>query len=97
MSMIIRYSLLIYASMLAASAMADVANGEALHEENCISCHMLPDHNALYTRSERKVDSLHRLGGQVSACTQTLNIAWFPDDERDVVEYLNMNYYKFAP
>lgn len=75
--------------------MADVENGKALHDESCIDCHMMPDHTAQYTEKDRAVDSLHRLGGQVSACTQILNITWFPEDERDVVEYLNKEYYKF--
>ena len=86
-------------ALLLASAVvhADAENGEALHAEYCTDCHMMTDHTALYTRAERKVDSLHRLGGQVSACTQTLNISWFPDEEKDVVEYLNATYYKFQP
>ena len=75
---------------------ADAENGQELHDESCIDCHMMPKHTALYTQEDRKVDSLHRLGGQVSACTQILNITWFPEDERDVVEYLNNHYYKFS-
>ncbi len=77
-------------------AMADVDSGRELHEEQCVDCHMMPDHSALYTRKDRTVDSLHALGGQVSACIQALNISWFPDDERDVVDYLNTSYYKFS-
>ena len=78
-----------------AAVIADVENGKELHDESCIDCHMMPEHTALYTQEDRNVDSLHRLGGQVSACMQILNITWFPEDERDVVEYLNNNYYKF--
>lgn len=70
-------------------------NGKALHDESCIDCHMMSDHTALCTRQERKVDSLHRLGGQVSSCTQALDISLFPDEERDLVEYLNTEFYKF--
>lgn len=76
-------------------AIADIENGKELHDESCVDCHMMPDHAALYTKQDRKVDSLHRLGGQVSLCTQILNITWFPEEERDVVDYLNNNYYKF--
>lgn len=77
------------------AVIADTENGQELHDESCIDCHMMPEHTALYTQEDSKVDTLHRLGGQVSACTQILNITWFPEDERDVVEYLNNNYYKF--
>jgi len=97
MSKTISYGLLLWAGLTTLPALADQENGEALHEEHCVSCHMMDDHSALYTRQERKVDSLHALGGQVSGCTQALNIAWFPEDEKDVVEYLNATYYHFKP
>jgi hypothetical protein len=74
---------------------ADTTDGQALHKESCIECHMMPDHTAVYTRENRIVDSLHRLGGQVSACTQALNISWFPEEEKAVVDYLNATYYQF--
>lgn len=90
------YTALIIGLVGSTAAWADVENGKELHDESCVACHLQPDHEALYTREARKVDSLHRLGGQVSACTQVLNISWFPDEERDVVEYLNKQYYKFS-
>jgi len=84
-------------SLLAVSTnlWADLENGESLHEEKCSSCHMMDDHEALYTRKNRFVKDLRALGGQVSACTQNLNIEWFPDEEKDVVKYLNKKYYHF--
>jgi hypothetical protein len=97
MTKTIRWGLLLCTAVPALSALADVENGETLHAQNCVSCHLMADHSALYTRQGRKVDSLSRLGGQVSACTQSLDIAWFPEDERDVVEYLNQTYYHFEP
>jgi hypothetical protein len=93
----IHYGVLICAGVLSLSARADVENGKTLHQEHCTGCHMMADHSALYTREDRKVDSLQRLGGQVSACTQALDIAWFPEDEKDVVDYLNTTYYHFEP
>ena len=97
MPMNFRCRLMICCLLLVSSVQADVENGKTLHAEKCVSCHMMPDHTVLYTRPERVVDSLHRLGGQVSACTQVLNISWFPEEEKDVVEYLNATYYKFKP
>jgi len=75
--------------------MADINNGEELHDEKCSTCHMMESHEALYTRKERVIKDLRGLGGQVSACTQNLNIEWFPDEEKDVVKYLNKKYYHF--
>lgn len=86
----------LFSCTLTTAVLADAESGRELHDESCIECHMMQDHSALYTSKERKVDSLHRLGGQVSACTQNLNISWFPEEERDVVEYLNDQYYNFS-
>ncbi len=81
--------------MCSTVALADAESGKELHDESCIDCHMMEDHSAKYTSKDKKIDSLHGLGGQVSACTQILNISWFPEEEKDVVEYLNNEYYKF--
>ena len=77
------------------SLLAESNEGKELHDESCISCHAVEDHTALYTSKSRKVDSLHKLGGQVSACTQALGVEWFPEDEKKVVKFLNEDYYKF--
>jgi len=80
----------------ASSPQAETNEGKELHDESCISCHAVEDHTALYTSKTRKVDSLHSLGGQVSACTQALGVEWFPEDEKKVVKFLNEDYYKFS-
>jgi len=77
------------------STYADTAEGKALHDAKCLNCHMMEDHTAMYTRKDRKVDSIKRLGGMVSACVQNLNIDWFPEDEKKVVDYINATWYKF--
>ncbi len=78
------------------AAMADWEHGRELHADQCIDCHMMRDHSALYIRKDRIVDSLQALGGQVSACIQALDISWFPEEEQNVVEYLDTTYYKFS-
>jgi len=70
---------------------ADVENGADLHFSNCTGCH---DESA-YTREDRKVNSLDRLGAQVRFCKDNLNLTWFDDEVDDVIEYLNQNYYHF--
>lgn len=73
----------------------DVENGAFLHAEHCVDCHMMDNHEALYTRENRVVNERIRLNGQVSACAQVLNMGWFPEEEKDVAEYLNQTYYHF--
>jgi len=56
---------------------------------------MVDSHEVLYTRENRVVNERIRLNGQVSACVQVLDLGWFPDEEKDVSEFLNQEYYKF--
>ena len=87
--------IIIFAAVLlgfaAPCAALDIENGDDLHFENCTGCH---DESA-YTRADRNVRSLQRLGLQVRFCKDTLELAWFDEDVEDVVGYLNQNYYHF--
>jgi mono/diheme cytochrome c family protein len=88
-------------SLLLATAQADeasLAHGKELHQKNCTSCHANMtggDGSALYTRSNRRVNSLEALNAQVRRCESNLELKWFDEDINSVVEYLNTNYYKF--
>jgi hypothetical protein len=72
-----------------------MSEGKTLHDAKCLNCHMMGDHTVLYTRKDRKVDSLKKLGGFVSSCVQNLNIDWFPEEEKKVRDYINATWYKF--
>ena len=73
------------------SSAADTANGGELHAENCTACH----DSAMYTRDNRRVQSLVNLGTQVRFCKDNLGITWFDDEVDDVVAYLNESYYHY--
>ncbi len=73
------------------SGAANLDNGDELHLDNCTGCH----DSGVYTRPDRKVTSLPRLGTQVRFCRDNLGITWFDDEVADVVHYLNTEYYKF--
>jgi hypothetical protein len=77
-----------YATSLAA---ADIENGDDLHFENCTGCH----DSTAYTRDNRVVRSLPRLGAQVRFCRDNLGLTWFDDEVDDVMGYLNEKYYHF--
>jgi len=73
--------------------------GKKLHDEQCVACHAnrtRGDSTALYTREDRKVKDLKGLQGQVERCVTVLNVEWFDDEIDSVVEYLNMDFYKFT-
>lgn len=70
---------------------ADLNRGQELQQENCMSCH----DDGVYTRDNRKVNSLSALETQVRRCELTLGLQWFDEDVADVVGYLNDAFYKF--
>lgn len=69
----------------------DRNHGEELHMENCTGCHG----TGIYTRKNRLVNSLPKLGSQVRFCRDNLGLTWFDDEVNNVIHYLNTDYYKF--
>ena len=77
---------------------SDVKRGEELHTNNCMSCHARMtggNGETLYTRSNRRVNSMAQLEAQVRRCESNLELKWFDEDIEAVVKYLNQNYYHF--
>jgi mono/diheme cytochrome c family protein len=70
---------------------ADPKNGEKLHGAQCTGCHG----SEVYTRADRRVDSLDALGTQVRFCINNVDVQWFDDETDDVIAYLNQSYYRF--
>ncbi len=64
---------------------------EKYHQANCTGCH----DSKVYTRSNRRVNSLPRLESQVRMCDANLGKKLFDDDIRSLTDYLNDNYYHF--
>lgn len=78
---------------------AGAADGEALHNANCMSCHesmMNGDPNSIYTRDDRRVSSLDGLEAQVRRCEHSLGLQWFDDEVAAVTDFLNDRFYKFG-
>lgn len=75
----------------------NIAHGKDLHDANCLSCHaslMGGNPNLIYTRSDRRVNSISALRSQVTRCKTTVGVPWPEDQIEEVVEYLNTNFYK---
>ena len=60
-------------------------------QTKCTACH----DSGVYTRPDRRVDSLARLESQVRMCDANLNTKLYDDEIESVVSYLNEQYYKF--
>lgn len=78
---------------------AELHRGQTLHIEKCATCHAeksgLGNGDILYTRSDRRVDSLMRLESMVARCNSELRLDLFPEDEADIVKFLHKNFYGF--
>lgn len=85
------YAITVFVLYQGSSQAADIDNGDDLHFTNCTGCH----DESVYTRENRRVSSLPRLGTQVRFCKDSLGLTWFDDEVEDVIEYLNKTYYHF--
>jgi len=68
----------------------DAARGEAVHKV-CLDCHG----TELYASPERKIKSLKALRREVARWGDYYSPALTPQDNEDVVVYLNTQFYKF--
>lgn len=88
-------------SLLACSTSSfafDIERGQELHDSNCTSCHAAiygEKGNEIYTRENRKIDSLSGLEDQLKRCKNSLGTNWPEDQILDVQHYLNSNFYHF--
>ena len=82
---------LVVAGTGTATAAVDVNAGQELHAANCTSCH----DSGVYTRQNRRVNSLDTLRKQVRRCERAQGLRWFDDQLESVVQYLNQTYYRF--
>ena len=78
--------------VLAADRSPDVAHGKLLHDKKCMDCH--DTHQ--YTRPNRIIHTFPDLHARVEFCDTASKANFSADDINDVVEYLNMTFYKFT-
>lgn len=96
-STLVTASLLTLLSQTAFAEEVSIAHGKELHDQSCTSCHIRMqggDGSTLYTRSNRRVNSLEALDAQVRRCESNLELKWFDEDVMSVSKYLNTEYYK---
>ena len=81
------------------AADAALKNGKLIEETKCYDCHAkksgFSNGDLIYTRSDRKVTSYQRLKAMVAICNSELRLDLFPEDEVDVAQYLNQQFYNF--
>ena len=88
----------LFSALTSTAVAADIERGKSLHQDNCIECHVSiqgGDGSGIYTRPDRRIDSLPALHAQVNRCKNSMGVSWPEDQIDDVVAYLNNMYYKF--
>ena len=92
---VIVYSLLllvISATTPAPALAANIEHGKILLEQHCTRCH----DTRVFTRPDRRIDSLEALKNQVERCELRQTLEWPQSDVDDVIAYLDATYYKFG-
>lgn len=83
--------ILLTPSAYAASLPGDSAEGKRLLDANCMECHQTD----VFTRKDRKVQSLDALKKQVTGCTHMATKEFSASEREDLVKYLNDQFYHF--
>jgi cytochrome c len=81
-----------------AAEKVDAKAGKALHDKQCVNCHVQRwggDGSAVYTRADRKIKDATSLRQRVAACSAQTGAKFFPEDEANVAAWLAQTYYKF--
>ncbi|HJP05952.1 MAG: hypothetical protein CL395_04930 [Acidiferrobacteraceae bacterium] len=73
-------------------------DGRPLHDNFCMGCHVSmqgDDGSAIYLRSNRRVNSIEGLMGQVAFCNEQIRAGLNEYEIDDIVAYLNEAFYRF--
>ena len=83
--------LFLFSNAVAARAESDVARGQALYDNHCVTCHTCKAH----TRRDPAVRNMDELAQEVDRWQGNQKLGWKPEERGAVVEYLNRTFYKF--
>jgi cytochrome c553 len=76
----------------AAPLPGDSEKGKRLLDANCMTCHGTD----IFTRKDRKVQSLDGLKQQLVACSHAAKTEFTASEMQDLLKYLNDDFYRFA-
>jgi mono/diheme cytochrome c family protein len=83
--------LLLVPGAYAAALPGDSAEGKRLFDAHCTGCHQ----TELFTRKDRKIQSLDALKEQLVACSHAAKTEFSASEMRDLLKYLNDQFYHF--
>jgi hypothetical protein len=77
--------------LMPVTAVTAAVDADKLHTARCTGCHDA----SLYTRPDRRVQSLEALRGQISACGHGSGQPLGAGERDAMTQYLNKRYYRF--
>jgi hypothetical protein len=83
--------ILLMPSAYAAALPGDSADGERLHDANCMGCH----NTSIYTRKDRLIQCMDALKKRLRECSHMANKEFSAIETQNVIKYLNDQFYKF--
>lgn len=83
--------ILLMPSAHAASLPGDSASGMRLLDAHCMTCHQTD----VFTRKDRRVQSLDALKQQLTSCTHMAEQEFSRSEMQDLLKYLNDQFYHF--
>ena len=69
----------------------DLDRGKQLHDEHCVQCHS----SDIYTRENSIIFNYSDLDQRIRQCELGNELAWFDEEIKDVLMYLNRSFYGF--
>ena len=87
----IRSLALMLTFLLPGTAATAAVDADKLHNARCTSCHG----NSVYTRPDRRVQSLDALSAQINACGHGSGQPLGAEERNALIRYLNERYYRF--
>jgi cytochrome c553 len=85
------FLILLAPSAYATSLPGDSTEGKRLLEANCMKCHQTD----IFTRKDRKIQSLDALKEQLMACSHAANVEFSTSEMQSLIRYLNDQFYHF--
>ncbi|HIP13117.1 MAG TPA: hypothetical protein EYG97_04280 [Arcobacter sp.] len=87
-------ALLFTSISLSASGLSQkAANGQEFYlDADCQKCH---NQDSKYDAKKKKSKNMKDLNKWVRSCDTFFDVGWFPEEQQDVIKYLNEIYYKY--
>ena len=87
----LRPSLLGMFILMPMTTVTAAVDADKLHTTRCMGCH----DTSVYTRPDRRIQSLEALSGQINACGHGSGQPLGAEERSAITRYLNERYYRF--